>query len=791
MALADAIEFFAATDVGRKRSHNEDNLLVDKDLGLFIVADGMGGHAAGEVASAIAVRVVHEVLSSQRELLAERAAAPAASTDKGTQQVLGLLEYAVNTASARIHAEAAKDTRLRGMGTTVSLLLVLGSHGYVAHVGDSRIYLMRAGSVHQVTEDHTVANELLRLGMVTKDQLDKVPRKNAITRGVGVYQHVEVDTLTLEVLPSDRFLLCSDGLAGYFDDTGEPMAPFLGKPDGEEIVRDLIDFANAHGGKDNITAVVVRLGGGDVSDSLRAKRLALKREVLAAMPLFSRLSEREMMRVMAAADVQSFEPGQVVVREGEAGDTMFVILDGSAKVEKGTTKVSSLKPGDQMGEMALIRSNARSATVTALEHSELICIRRADFFEIIRAEPHIAVKLLWQFINVLADRLDQTSRDLSTAREELNAVDISEHVLTMSDNSTPSQDDPFAQPPATLALGAFRLGFGAPLRTTMESIVPENEIVDETSFDDGPMGPIDPSAAPPLPEKIVNEPSFDDAPPLAGRIADEPSFDDAPPLAARIATPSLQGGAAPVNQVPATPPIAPSTGAAVSAGVDPAEKPGDQEPDTRRRFEERLAQRLRQLEELEENRDVPFDAKKTRPGTPVGRRRAVTVPTDGPKRPRSRTLKSAAEEGETDAPAEARADFAAGPVDPPPGTREPAEPRRAETLRSDLGAARGSGPAPQEGARPIRIGTGTLTGGTGAPAVDAKPKPIRKDDADLKATVPLATKKSAENSAKFRPTKETLPIEPSDELRSELEELRQQFKERLAKSREDRNKKGD
>src|SRR6185295_12899179 len=130
----------------------------------------------------------------------ERASAEAPRNELGNQQVQGLLEYAINTASARINAEGAKDKRMRGMGTTCCALLVLGTHAFVGHVGDSRIYLMRSGGVSQVTEDHTVANELLKLGMVTKENLDKVPRKNAITRGVGVYQHVQVDTMMLEVL---------------------------------------------------------------------------------------------------------------------------------------------------------------------------------------------------------------------------------------------------------------------------------------------------------------------------------------------------------------------------------------------------------------------------------------------------------------------------------------------------------------------------------------------------------------------------------------------------------------
>src|SRR5690606_39176773 len=153
------------TDAGRKRKHNEDNFLVDAELRLFVVADGMGGHAAGEVASAIAVRTVHEVVRARRDLLQDRDAYGPRS-EVSQREILGLLEFAVQDASRRINADARTDARKRGMGTTVSALLLLESSAYVAHVGDSRVYLVRDDASHQITEDHTIANELVRLGIV-------------------------------------------------------------------------------------------------------------------------------------------------------------------------------------------------------------------------------------------------------------------------------------------------------------------------------------------------------------------------------------------------------------------------------------------------------------------------------------------------------------------------------------------------------------------------------------------------------------------------------------------------
>jgi serine/threonine protein phosphatase PrpC len=437
MGLSDNIRFYAATDVGRVRDHNEDNYLVDKKLALFVVADGMGGHAAGEVASALAVRVLDEELKKERELI--EAHAKGSTTRGTTKEILSLLEYSVQRACARIHEEAKADANKRGMGTTLSALLIAGSHGFIAHVGDSRIYLLREGKIQQVTEDHTVYNELIKRGKLTKDQIEKVAQKNAITRAVGVYERVEVDTLTIEVLPGDQFLLASDGLHGYIAHTAE-LEPYLGDEDGDKATKDLIDLANRKGGKDNITAVLVRLGEGEAHDGVRARRLALKRDVLAKMPLFSRLQERELLRIMQVAEVIEYQPGQMVVREGDKGDELFIVLSGTVKVIRGEAVLSEVGPGEHFGEMALIRSMPRSATVTAETISELIALRRADFFEILRKEPELAVKLLWQFLGVLADRLDQTSRDLTTAREELAAEDITDAIFPEED----SQDQPFA-----------------------------------------------------------------------------------------------------------------------------------------------------------------------------------------------------------------------------------------------------------------------------------------------------------------------------------------------------------
>ncbi len=427
MKLSDSIRFYAATDVGKVRDHNEDNFLVDKKLALFIVCDGMGGHAAGEVASAMAVRTVHEEIKREKELLDDYVAGSSGANRVTTKDVIALLEHAVQRACSKIHEEAAADTSKRGMGTTLSAVLVCANQAFIAHVGDSRIYLFRAGKIQQITEDHTVFNELIKRGKLSREQIEKLAQKNAITRAVGVYERVEVDTLVMELLAGDTLLLASDGLHGYFEQA-EEMEPHLAL-EGDVAVKSLVAVANERGGKDNITGVLVKVGEEGKEDAVRAKRLALKRDVLAKMPLFSRLSEREILRVMQSVEVREFIDAQIVINEGDKGDELFIVLDGQVKVSRGEAVLNHLGPGEHVGEMALIRSVPRSATVTAEGPAALIAIRRADFFEILRKEHDIAVKMLWQFLGVLADRLDQTNSELHNARRELAAEDVTGEIF--------------------------------------------------------------------------------------------------------------------------------------------------------------------------------------------------------------------------------------------------------------------------------------------------------------------------------------------------------------------------
>lgn len=245
---------FGATDVGQRRISNEDALALDVDAGIFVVADGMGGHAAGEIASREAVDTVLSML--RRELATFRDLAQEPPDDALVHRAQRAVEAAVQAATYMVYALAETDPDQRGMGTTVSTLIILGRVGIIGQVGDSRTYRMREGRAVQLSEDHTLVAWQVKQGIITAEEAERSPHRNVITRAVGSRDYVQVDTVAFGLAPGDTFLLCSDGLHGYVRDDELP-AILEQSPDA--AVTELIGLANARGGRDNITAIVVAI----------------------------------------------------------------------------------------------------------------------------------------------------------------------------------------------------------------------------------------------------------------------------------------------------------------------------------------------------------------------------------------------------------------------------------------------------------------------------------------------------------------------------------------------------
>lgn len=246
------VKSYGATDLGRRRQVNEDAYLCDDETGLWIVADGMGGHAAGEVASQEAVDTVYGMVRRGKNTMD----LGGSFTEEKARAACRLLEGAVQAATYMVFAMSELDANKAGMGTTISVMMVIGDFAVLAQVGDSRIYRIRGADVVQLTEDHTLIAWQLKQGLITAEEAKHSRHRNVITRAVGNRDYVQVDTSFVELELGDQYLLCSDGLHGYLRPAEIPEITESG---GEASVQRFIDLANGRGGRDNITAVLVEV----------------------------------------------------------------------------------------------------------------------------------------------------------------------------------------------------------------------------------------------------------------------------------------------------------------------------------------------------------------------------------------------------------------------------------------------------------------------------------------------------------------------------------------------------
>lgn len=240
-----SFEIWGQTDVGLKRTLNEDSILIDKDLGLFVVADGMGGHEGGEVASSLAVHTVQEIVNSYHVI--GKAITPE-----------NLIRKCFSEASARIyHRGHVENPELMGMGTTMVMGLLKGDELYIGNVGDSRCYMFHDNDLWQLTEDHSLVNEQIRAGVIQPEEAEYMTGKNVITRSVGFERVVEPDILSRKVNPGEQFIFCSDGLTGMATD--EQLLELLKRDEPQNFVRMGIDAAKKGGGDDNISVILLKI----------------------------------------------------------------------------------------------------------------------------------------------------------------------------------------------------------------------------------------------------------------------------------------------------------------------------------------------------------------------------------------------------------------------------------------------------------------------------------------------------------------------------------------------------
>lgn len=255
MSLQGKIEHVALTDTGRVREHNEDAIGFDVDLGLFVLADGMGGYNAGEVASSIAVKTTVDIV--QGTLPRERRGDPDPHTGLMLQSIV--LRDAVRRANKIIHQTARTQQDCAGMGTTIVCCLFYDNRLSIAHVGDSRLYRVRRNRFEQLTQDHSLLQELVDRGVVDRAEAERKLKRNYVTRALGVDANIDVAISEVDAEPEDIFVLCSDGLSDMVEDDDIHLTISTFHTDLGMVGRQLIQLTNDNGGRDNVSVLMIRV----------------------------------------------------------------------------------------------------------------------------------------------------------------------------------------------------------------------------------------------------------------------------------------------------------------------------------------------------------------------------------------------------------------------------------------------------------------------------------------------------------------------------------------------------
>jgi serine/threonine protein phosphatase PrpC len=398
-----SFQAYAGTDVGLEREHNEDYVLQDEELGLFVVCDGMGGHACGEVASRMTADCIKRVVQSQRgmvEALSAGVAPPNALAE--------LLRHAIETASREVYDASVADARKRGMGTTCTVLLLAGRFGVMGHVGDSQLHLLREETAVQLSHDHTFTAEAVRRGAMTAEQAAASSHGNVLMRCVGTRDTVQVDTLVFDVVPGDLMVLCSDGLSQYVE-SAEELMKLRGGRAPKDFTRTLITAANARGGSDNISVICVLATAPPVEKGApvaERQEVLLTLDTLRGIHLMEGLSVQEVMLLRQVFREQPYPPGAFITVEGEVGAGMFVLLDGTAEVRRGSEKVATLGRGAHFGEMALLNDRPRAASVVAATACRTLACERGALSALLTEHPTLSAHFFRALACALSTRLD-------------------------------------------------------------------------------------------------------------------------------------------------------------------------------------------------------------------------------------------------------------------------------------------------------------------------------------------------------------------------------------------------
>jgi len=390
----------AVTHVGNVREHNEDAHYFDADLGLLIVCDGMGGHAAGEVASAIAIKTIREKWADhETQEIADVWLARGTAIAK--KQLLTWLRDGVLAAHHAIIAEAERDTAKAGMGTTLVAAMIVGSELVFAHAGDSRAYMVRDGIATQLTEDHTLLQRLLAAGIEVDVTGDGARFRSMLTNALGIGQECKVSTFVVPLADGDRFMLCSDGISEYVEEA-EVGEVLVKQPSPARAAQKLVDLALERGGADNATAVVVRvLEAGD--NPLPAAQRRRDDLTISLCDLWTeKVSPQQRLRAMRIAVDRDHAPGEKLPAHSFGDRVAWIVVEGEVN-QHG----EPLGPGSFIYPESLVSGSqppGNEGLAIARTEVRAVSIRNDDFGELCEEDPELGEALLESLASIMRSR---------------------------------------------------------------------------------------------------------------------------------------------------------------------------------------------------------------------------------------------------------------------------------------------------------------------------------------------------------------------------------------------------
>ncbi len=404
---------WAITDPGLKRTNNEDCFYFNEECGIFLVADGVGGGDDGELAS----QMIADGLAAAAVRLSNFAASDdPINNHKHREEVFAKFFAVIQKINRDVYELGRAKDSPAPMASTCEAILVSGAAAFVAHVGDSRVYLIREDEIYRITEDHTFSEELKAQNISNKKMLSKY--QHVLSRSIGGKPQVEIDSIFLDLQDDDRLFLCSDGITDYL--SGPEIGQFFAKYDEEILLQNLINCAKERGGADNLTGLVLRVQDDDLSRSLRLERPRLdtmgQASLLEQVGLFKGLNTQHILKLMRIIGQETYLPGETIFSEGDVLDSLYMVASGEVDLLVGHTVVGTVNSGAHFGELALVTDDPSAFAARCETDVRLLTISEARFRQIVVSESEIGARLLWNLLKSSAREISRLSKDLARVK---------------------------------------------------------------------------------------------------------------------------------------------------------------------------------------------------------------------------------------------------------------------------------------------------------------------------------------------------------------------------------------